>query len=158
MPGQTIEIVARQFCHVILLTVALESQHGPPQCFASLYAADTWDNKAAPPGEMIGPWRVNRASLPCAIRMAALSNSLSPIGASGRAVIAAVCPRGSATRWSILLTIESLAGSLQSAVAASLFERRDCWAQTMPTSGLFALVYFYPGLAIEPLIPTSRCM
>jgi hypothetical protein len=64
MPGQTIEIVARQFCHVILLTVALESQHGPPQCFAPLYLADTWDNKAAPPGEMIGPWLVNRASLP----------------------------------------------------------------------------------------------
>jgi hypothetical protein len=63
-PIVTIEIVARQFCHVILLTVALESQHGPPQCFAPLYAADTWDNKAAPPGEMIGPWLVNRASLP----------------------------------------------------------------------------------------------
>ena len=33
-PIVTIEIVARQFCHFIVLPVSLESQHGLPQCFA----------------------------------------------------------------------------------------------------------------------------
>ncbi len=48
------------------------------------------------------------------------------MGANGLAVMPAVCLLGSAARWSILLTLENLPGSLQSAVAASLFQRRDC--------------------------------
>jgi hypothetical protein len=65
----TIEIVARQFCHVIVLTaaletVALESQHGRPQCFAPFYATDTWDNEGPPPREVIGSLFMNRANLP----------------------------------------------------------------------------------------------
>ena len=47
----------------------LRTQHGPPQCFAPLYATDTWDNEAAPPREVIGSLFVNRANFaPCGIR------------------------------------------------------------------------------------------
>jgi hypothetical protein len=101
---------------------------------------------AAPPREVIGSLFVNPANLPAV--------GLGGGTIHGRAVIAAVCQLGSAARWSILLTLENLTGSLQSAVAASLFERRDCWTPNNANwRGLFVPVYLYPGLVIRTFDP-----
>jgi hypothetical protein len=72
----TIEIVARQFCHVIILTAALESQHGLPQCFAPLYATGTWDNKALPRREVTASFVCESGKLAPGDKVGALSNSL----------------------------------------------------------------------------------